>query len=554
VNGMAWLRGVCGYGYMGMYSWSSGSQGGCTRAGLVMHELGHSWGAEEGTGIMDQFARTCESPWSDTSRTEITNRRNLVDGICLDLDNRPPTARFNFTCSGVSCSFDASGSTDDHGIVSYSWTFGDSTSGLGVTPSHIFATGSYTVTLTVADGNGLTSSMSRKVSVTDEIPGAAESFFTVPPCRIANTLTTTPLTNGVQPTFQVTGLCGIPASAKAVSLNVTVVSPTGPGHLVFSPGNQTSGPFAHATINFDPANSPRANNANLRLATNGAGSVKINPFVAASPGQVHVILDVYGYFSEDTTPAPGAQGPFGFQTVTPCRIADTRTSTPIANTPTPRNFTVQGGVCPVPAGAAAAALNLTIISPTAGGHAPLFQAGVPGLPVINFNAGVVLTNGARIRLAPTAPDVSVNYFSPIAGSSTHAVIDVYGYFKSDAPLKYRPITTCRAVDTRFADQGGPAPLGAPETRNFQIRGNCGVPTSAKAVAVNITSVGSAGPGYLIAYPSGGTLPAASYLTFDPGQGALGNGGIVALSTLANDLAVTSANSTHVIIDVFGYFQ
>ena len=160
----------------------------------------------------------------------------------------------------------------------------------------------------------------------------------------------------------------------------------------------------------------------------------------------------------------------------------------------------------------------------------------------------------RIRLAPTTPDVSVDYYTPIAGAqSTHAVIDVFGYFKSDAPLKYRPITACRAVDTRFADQGGPV-LASPDTRNFQIRGNCGVPLSAKAVAVNITSVGSAGGGYLVAYPSGGTLPLASYLTFDPGQGGPGNGGIVALSTQPNDLTVTTSTSTHVIIDVFGYFQ
>jgi len=477
---------------------------------------------------------------------------DLSPNVQVSVQN-PPSARFNFTCTNVSCSFDANSSTDDHGIASYSWSFGDSTSGFGVTTSHSFATGSYTVTLTVADTDGLLSSMSKKVSVTDEIPGAAEGFFTVPPCRIADTRTTTPLTSNVQQLFQVTGLCGIPASAKAVSFNVTVVSPTGPGHLVFLPGNQTFGPFAHSTINFDPANSPRANNANLRLATNGAGSVNISPYVAASPGQVHVILDVYGYFSEDTTPAPGAQGPFGFQTLTPCRIADTRTSTPIPVNTT-RNFTVQG-TCGVPSGAAAAPLNLTIISPTAGGLASLFQAGVfPEVPVINFNAGVVLTNGARIRLAPTTPDVSVNYYSPIAGAqSTHATIDVFGYFKSDAPLKYRPITACRAVDTRFADQGGPV-LASPDTRNFQIRGNCGVPLSAKAVAVNITSVGSAGGGYLVAYPSGGTLPSASYLNFDPGQGALANGGIVALSTQPNDLAITTATSTHVIIDVFGYFQ
>jgi hypothetical protein len=458
-----------------------------------------------------------------------------------------PVANFSFACTSLSCSFDGTSSTGTG--LTYAWTFGDSTTGTGSTTGHTYgASGSDTVTLTVTNSLGQQSiPKSKKVSVIDETPVAAESFFAVPPCRIADTRTTTPLSSGVQRAFQVAGLCAIPASAKAVAFNVTVVSPTGAGFLVF--GNPTFGPFTQASINFDAANSPRANSAILRL---GTGSVNVNPYVAASPGQVQMILDVYGYFSEDTSPASGAQGPFGFQTLTPCRIADTRTSTPLAVNTT-RNFTVQG-VCGVPAGASAALLNLAVVSPTAGGQASLFQAGAfPPVPTINFNAGMVLANGAKILLAPATPDVSVNYYSPTAGASTHALIDVFGYFKPDAPLKYRPITACRVVDTRFADQGGPM-LGAPETRNFQIRGNCGVPASAKAVAVNITSVGAAGPGFLIAYPSGGAMPAASYLNFDPSQGALGNGGIVALSTQSNDLAVTTANSTHVIIDVFGYFQ
>lgn len=506
------------------------------------HAGGFNYTPPSGFTGQDQFS------YSISDRPDATGLTDTCAVFVNVTPNQPPVARFTFACSGLSCSFDSSTSTDDGLIVARSWSVGGSTFGSGVTASRVFAaTGIYTVTLTVTDNGGKQSAISKKVSVTDEIPVAAEGFFTVPPCRIADTRTTTPLTSGVQRTFQVTGPCGIPASAKAVSFNVTVVSPTGPGLLVF--GNPTFGPFAHATINFDPANSPRANNASLRL---GAGAVNTYPYIAGSLGQVHLILDVYGYFSEDLAPAPGAQGPFGFQTVTPCRIADTRTGPPIAVN-TSRNFTVQG-VCGVPAGAAAAPLNLAIIGPSAGGHAILYQArAFPPVPMINFNAGVVLANGARIRLAPTTSDVSVNYYSPIAGAATHALIDVYGYFKSDAPLKYRPITPCRAVDTRFADQGGPA-LGAPDNRSFQIRGNCGVPLSAKAVAVNITTVGSAGPGHLIVYPSGGAAPAASYLNFDPGQGALGNGGIVALSTLPNDLAVASANGTHVIIDVFGYFQ
>ncbi len=547
--GEAYLGGVCSFGAFGMYSYTIFNTASCESAGIVIHELGHSWGASDiTTGIMDKFGNTCTDSWSTFSKNEISSKLNAVDGICLDLDNQPPKPRFSFSCSLGSCSFDASGSTDDRGIDSYSWSFGG---GSQATTSHTYtATGAYTVTLTVTDIYGSKASTSRKVSVNVEAPLPAENYFAVTPCRIADTRSGAPLAVGQLRAFNVVGYpCGIPSTAKAVSFNVTADSPTGPGHLVFLPGNQASGPFAHSTISFDPANSPRVNNAILRLATNGAGTVAV-----ATSTQVHLILDVYGYFS-DATPAPGAQGPFGFQTLTPCRIGDTRTGTPIAaHTQTPRNFTAQGGVCPVPAGAAAAALNLTVISPTAGGHARLFQAGAWGLPVINFNAGAVLTNGARIRLAPTTPDVSADYFTMIVGAqSTHAVIDVFGYFKPDAPLKYRPITACRAVDTRFTDQGGPV-LGSPDTRSFQIRGNCGVPLSAKAVAVNITSVGSAGPGYLIAYPSGGTLPPASYLTFDPGQGALGNGGIVALSTQPNDLAITTSTSTHVIIDVFGYFQ
>lgn len=467
--------------------------------------------------------------------------------------NPPPTARLTFACAGLSCSFNGGGSTDNTGIVSYAWSFGDATSGSGVAPGKVYAaTNPYQVTLTVTDTLGATSSVTRKVSVQGEPPLPAESYFTVPPCRLLDTRNTTILTHGQFRTVQVAGLCGIPATAKAVSINVTAISPTGQGHFQIFPGNQTSGPFLHSFLGFEPASSPRASNAILRLATNGAGTLNLLPVVPPSTGQVHATVDVYGYFSEDTAPAPGAQGPYGFQTVAPCRIADTRSSTPIAVNTT-RSFTVQG-VCGVPVGAAAAALNPVVIGPTAGGHASLFQAGTfPPVPTINFNAGTTLANGARIRLAPTTPDISLNYFSPIAGASTHALVDVYGYFKSDAPLQYRPITACRAVDTRSADQGGPA-LTAPSTRNFQIRGNCGVPLTAKAAAVSVTTVDQAGQGFLAVYPSGTSHLGASFLNYTAGQGALANGGIVALSTLPDDLAITTANATNVIVDVYGYFQ
>jgi PKD repeat protein len=67
----------------------------------------------------------------------------------------PPVADFSATCSGLTCAFDASGTTGDSAIVSYAWTFGDGNSGSGVAPSHTYGSGSdFTVTLTATDANG----------------------------------------------------------------------------------------------------------------------------------------------------------------------------------------------------------------------------------------------------------------------------------------------------------------------------------------------------------------------------------------------------------------
>ena len=77
---------------------------------------------------------------------------------------RPPAdAAFTGSCSGAACTFDASTSSDpDNAISSYTWDFGDTNTGNGVTAGHTYAAaGDYTVTLTVDDGVGGTSSSSQ---------------------------------------------------------------------------------------------------------------------------------------------------------------------------------------------------------------------------------------------------------------------------------------------------------------------------------------------------------------------------------------------------------
>jgi subtilisin family serine protease len=84
----------------------------------------------------------------------------------------PPVASFTSSCSGLTCSFDASGSTA-LSSATYSWDFGDASTGAGKTTSHAYAaSGSYSVVLTVTDANG-TSTSTQTVTVTAPAPTPA---------------------------------------------------------------------------------------------------------------------------------------------------------------------------------------------------------------------------------------------------------------------------------------------------------------------------------------------------------------------------------------------
>jgi PKD repeat protein len=79
--------------------------------------------------------------------------------------NQAPTADFTFSCLELTCSF-ADASTDDAGIASRSWQFGDTTASSATNPTHTYAAGgTYSVTLTVTDGGTLSDAVTKSVSV-----------------------------------------------------------------------------------------------------------------------------------------------------------------------------------------------------------------------------------------------------------------------------------------------------------------------------------------------------------------------------------------------------
>jgi PKD repeat protein len=80
-----------------------------------------------------------------------------------------PTARFTASCPDLTCTLDASGSSDPDGTISdYAWTFSDGGTANGVSATHDFSAsgpGSYDITLTVTDNTGGTATSTQTVSV-----------------------------------------------------------------------------------------------------------------------------------------------------------------------------------------------------------------------------------------------------------------------------------------------------------------------------------------------------------------------------------------------------
>jgi hypothetical protein len=105
------------------------------------------------------------------------------------------------------------------------------------------------------------------------------------------------------------------------------------------------------------------------------------------------------------------------------------------------------------------------------------------------------------------------------------------------------------VDGQFNGQGA---IGVGGTRNLTVAGRGGVPASASAVVLNVTATQPSTGGFMTVWPTGQSRPTASNLNFDAGQtipnlviAKVGSGGQVSF--------YNNTGSTHVIVDVLGYF-
>jgi hypothetical protein len=129
----------------------------------------------------------------------------------------------------------------------------------------------------------------------EAVPTDALPFVGIPPCRIVDTRGNgfsgaygpPGLTAGVARDFVLTGQCGLPATAEAVSLNVTVVNSSGPGFILIYP--QGGAQPTVSTLNY-VAGQTVANAAIAPLGASGGITV-----VAGVSG-TQLIIDTNGYY------------------------------------------------------------------------------------------------------------------------------------------------------------------------------------------------------------------------------------------------------------------
>ncbi len=242
----------------------------------------------------------------------------------------------------------------------------------------------------------------------------ALAFYPVAPCRLVDTRGTAgplgapTLAAQQERTFPIlTGVCGVPGTAKAYSMNYTAV-PKGPlAYLTTWPAGQTR-PVV-STLNA-PTGATTANAAVVPAGVNGDVSVY-------ATGQTDLIIDINGYF------APPSGTGLSLYNLTPCRVYDSRTQ-PLGQ---PVNgvidINVVGSPCGVPASAQSYVFNATVIPSNSLKFLTVWPHGgiEPNVSTLNALDSAVTSNMA---IAPVA-DGSVDVFT---SGAAQLIVDIFGYF------------------------------------------------------------------------------------------------------------------------------
>ncbi len=200
--------------------------------------------------------------------------------------------------------------------------------------------------------------------------------------------------------------------------------------------------------------------------------------------------------------------------------------------------------------------------PTAGGTAVAitgtgFRAGATVTFGGTAATSVVVASPTRITaVAPAKATGKVAVAVTNTDAQSSSLANGFFYAPPASLADFYTLTPCRVADTRNANgsRGGPM-LTASQIRTFPVAGFCGVPANAKAVVVNVTSVGSGATGNFQLFPGNAFPMGTSVVNFAAGQTRASSAMLMLSTDGAGTLGVqnVSISVAHFVLDVVGYY-
>jgi hypothetical protein len=252
-----------------------------------------------------------------------------------------------------------------------------------------------------------------------------------------------------------------------------------------------------------------------------------------------------------------------YTAITPTRVLDSRNNIGLSGRFTSsvaRTFQVTNGTS-IPTNAVAVTGNVTVVQQTSAGYVSVTPrpTNSPSTSTLNFPRGDIRANNLTLPLGPGGT-LSAVYKSG-AGSTTHLILDVTGYFLAGSGgAEYNVLTPARILDTRTGNGlSGKFHFGVP--RAIQVLGRGLIPNSPAVVAItaNITVTGQTSGGYIAVTPTNQSNPSTSNINF-PVADNRANGATIPLDPLQSGKVWAvlrggrSTATTDLVLDVTGYYE
>ncbi|MGA2903049.1 MAG: choice-of-anchor tandem repeat GloVer-containing protein [Candidatus Korobacteraceae bacterium] len=330
--------------------------------------------------------------------------------------------------------------------------------------------------------------------------------------------------------------CGIPSTAIAYSLNVTVVPEHTLGYLTIWPTGENQ-PVVSTM------NSPDGRvKANAAIVPAGMPSGSVSVYVTDT---TNVILDIDGYF------AARDGSTLAFYTLPPCRIVDTRNGQDQGSLQAgvERDYTIPPN-CNVPSSAVAYSFNVTVV-PTYGAldYLTVWPQGEtrPTVSTLNNHTGTTVANAA---IVPAGNNNTTAFYAH--NNKTDLLLDINGYFAAPGganALSLYPVAPCRVLNTR---QNNGQPFSGTLVVNV-VGSVCAPSSSAEAYVFNATVVPPGRMPYLTLWPDQmPQQPPPTVSTLNADDGFI-TSNMAIVPTTNGSIDAYAYALTQLILDISGYF-